>query len=91
MNGLVGTIALNTFRPLNSTHTSSMAPFSAVFILQYTRVRVHTMNCGNEAAYVEPPINEALGFGITLHVPYIDLYNGYVQLREDFDYPWFGG
>jgi len=91
INRLVGTIALNTFRPLNSTHTSSVAPFPAVFTLQHTRVHVRTMNCGNEAAYVEPPVDETLGFGITLHIPYINLYNGHVQLREYFDYSWFEG
>ena len=49
------------------------------------------MNCGDEAAYVEPSIDKALGFDITLHVPYINPYNGHVWLREDFDYPWFEG
>ena len=91
MNGLVGTIVLNAFGPLNSTHTSSVTPFPAVFTLQHTRVHVHTINCGDEAAYIEPPVDEALGFGTTLCIPYIDSYNGHVQLRGDFDYSQFGG
>jgi len=64
-----------------------MAPFPAVFTLQHIRVYVHTMNCGNEATYVKSPIDEALGFGTALHVLYINLYNGHIQLRGGFDYP----
>jgi len=36
------------------------------------------MNCSDEAAYVEPPVDETLGFGIALHISYIDPYNGHV-------------
>jgi len=90
MNRLVGTIALNTFGPLNSTHTSSVALFPAVFTLWHTRVHVYTANCGNKAAYIEPSVDKALGFGTTLHIPYINSYNGHIRLREDFYYPWFG-
>jgi len=83
------TIVLNTFGLLNSTHTSCIAPFPAVFTLWYSRVHVCTTNCGNEAAYIESPVDKALGFGTTLCVPYINLYNEHVQLRGDLDYSWF--
>ena len=79
MNRLVGTVALNAFELLNSTHTSCMAPFPADFTLQHSRVHVHTTNCSDEATYVKPPINKTFGFGTTLCVPYIDLYDGHVQ------------
>jgi len=78
MNGLVGTTALNTFGPLNSTHTSCMALFPAVFILQHSRVYVYTTNYDDKATYIEPPVDEALGFGTALCVLYIDLYNKHV-------------
>ena len=90
MNGLVRTIALNIFGPLNSTHTSYMVPFPAVFTLWHSRVHICTTNCSDKAAYVKPSVNETLGFDTTLHVPYIDPYNKHVQLRGDLDYPWFG-
>ena len=37
MNSLVKTIAFHTFGPLDPVHTSYIAPFPTVFILQYTR------------------------------------------------------
>jgi len=74
----VGTIALNIFESLNSTHTSCIALFPAVFTLRHSRVYIYTINCGDEATYIEPPVDEALGFGIALCVPYINLYNGHV-------------
>ena len=78
MNELVGTIVLNAFGPLNSTHTSYIVLFPAIFTLWYSRVHVCTTNCSNEAAYIEPPVDKAFGFGTTLYILYIDLYNGHV-------------
>ena len=78
MNGLVETIALNAFGPLNSTHTGYMALLPVVFTLQHSRVYVCTMNCGDETAYIKPPVDKALGFGTTLCIPYINPYNGHV-------------
>jgi len=49
------------------------------------------MNCSNEAAYVEPPVDKALSFDTTLYILNIKLYNRHVRLWGDFDYPWFGG
>jgi len=78
MNGLVETIALNAFGLLNSIYTSYMAPFPAVYTLQYSRVHVHTTNYGNEATYVELLVNKALDFGTALYVSYINPYDGHV-------------
>ena len=78
MNGLVRTIALDVFRILNTAHTSCMSPFPVVFTLWYSRVHVHSVHCGNETIYIETPINNGLGFGAVLHIPYVDPYNGYV-------------
>ena len=78
MNGLVETIALNVFGLLNSTHTSCIVLFPAIFTLWYSRVHVCTTNCSDKAVYIEPPVDEAFGFGTTLYISYIDLYNGHV-------------
>ena len=91
MNGLVGAVALNTFRSLNSTNFSHVTPFPVVFTLQHSQIHVYTTNCGNEATYVELPINEAFGFDTALHIPNIKLHNKHVGLWRDFDYPWFEG
>jgi len=45
------------------------------------------MNCSNEAVYIEPPVDEAPNFDITLCIPNIEPYNRHVRLWEDFDYP----
>jgi len=55
-----------------------MTPLPAVFTLQHSGVHVCAMNCSNEAADIESPIDETLDFGTTLHVPYIDPDNGHV-------------
>jgi len=91
MNELVRAIALYTFRPLNSVHTGCMTPLPAVFTLRHSRVHVCAMNCSNEAADIESPIDETLDFGTTLHVPYIDSDNGHVQLGRYLDNSWFRG
>ena len=78
MNGLVETIALNTLRILNLAHTSCMFPFPAAFTLWCSGVHVHFIYCGNEASYVEMPVNDCLSFGAVLHIPNVDPYNGHV-------------
>jgi len=37
---------------------------------------------------VEALINETFGFGTTLNIPNIKLYDGYIQFRKDFDNSW---
>ena len=91
INGLVGAIVLNAFQSLNSTNPSHVTPFPAVFTLQHFQVHVHTMNCSNEAVYIEPPVDEAPNFDTALCIPNIELYNRHIRLWGDFDYPWFGG
>ena len=49
------------------------------------------MNCSNETANIEPPINETLGFGAALCIPYIDPDEGYVQLVRYLNDSWFRG
>jgi len=80
MNGLVGAITLNAFQSLNPTNPSHVTLFSAVFTLQHSQVYVCTMNCGNEAAYIEPSVDKALGFDTTLCIPNIELHNRHVGL-----------
>jgi len=78
MNGLMGTIALDTFRTLNSAHTSCMSLFPAVFTLWYSGVHVCSTYYNNEAFYLETPVNDCLGFEAVLYIPNVDLYNGHV-------------
>jgi len=49
------------------------------------------MNCNNEAANIESPIDETLGFGTTLRIPYINPDDRHVQLGRYFDDSWFRG
>jgi len=86
---LVRAIAFYTFRLLNSIHTRCIALFPAVFTLWHSEVYVCAMNCSDEAASIESPIDETLGFGATLCIPYIDLDNGHVWLGRYLDDSWF--
>ena len=46
------------------------------------------MNCSDMTSNVEALINETFGFGTTLNIPNIKLYDGYIQFRKDFDNSW---
>jgi len=78
MNELVRAIALYTFGLLNSTYTGCMTPLPAVFTLQHSGIYVCTTNYSNKATNIEFPIDETLGIGATLHVPYINPDNGHI-------------
>ena len=71
-------IVFYTFGLLNSIHTSCIVLSPAVFTLWHFGVYVCAMNCSDEAASIESPIDETLGFGATLCIPYIDPDNRHV-------------
>ena len=85
MNGLVRAITFDTLHPLNSAHTWCMIPFPTFFTLWYSWVHISTINCGNKASNIEPPINEALYFYAALSIPNVDPDNGYVRFGRHFD------
>jgi len=69
MNSLMRTITLYAFGILNSADTCRVAPFPIVFTLWYAWVYVGTMNCGDEASYIESSVDEAFGLEPALSVP----------------------
>ena len=91
INRLVGAITLDTFRPLDFAHTWCMTLFPTVFTLWHSRVHVYTMNCGDEATNVEPPVDKTLSFGFTLCVPDINPDDRHIRFGWHLDDSWFGG
>jgi len=65
-----------------------MSPFPTVFTLINAWVHISTTNCSNVASNVEALIDKTFGFGTTLNVLDIELYNGHIQFRRDFDNFW---
>ena len=61
MRGKVGTITLHTFGPLNVEYTSYMALFPTVLALWDTQIYIGSMNCSNEAFYIEVSVDDFFG------------------------------
>ena len=75
---LMGTIALNTFGPLDTTNTCYMPPFPTVFTLQDTWVHICTTYYSNETSHVKLLVNDQFGLGTILCVPDINPNDGHV-------------
>ena len=67
-----------------------MSPFLAVFALGNFWVHVCSLDGSDVLSYVEAPVDEHLGIGPTLDVPYIDPYNRHVRFGRDLDNSRFG-
>jgi len=52
--------------------------FSTVFTLRNAWVYVSTTNCSDMASNVEASINEIFGFGTTLNILNVELYDSYI-------------
>ena len=85
MDGLMGTITLDTFCALDSTHTLHMTPFPIVLTLWNSRVYIGTTNYGNKAANIEHSVDEDFCFHTTLSVSNINPYDGHIRFQEYFD------
>jgi len=76
----VWAIALDTFGALYSAQESDVFPFPAILALGDPWVHICSPDSSNVLSYIEAPIDEHLGIGPTLNIPYIDLYDGHVGL-----------
>ena len=79
------TITFYALWSLNSIYEGSMSPLSTILILGYSWIHVYFLNCGNEAFYIEAPIDKALSLISTLNILYVKPYNGYVRLWRYLD------
>ena len=75
---LVRAIAPDTFGALYSAQESGMSSFLAVLTLGDSWVHVCSLDGSDVLSYIKASVDEHLGVGPTLDVPYIDLYNGHV-------------
>jgi len=66
-----------------------MSPFPAVLALGNSWVHVCSLDGSNVLSYVKAPVDEHLGIGPALDIPYIDPYNGHVRFGRDLDNSWF--
>jgi len=48
-------------------------------------VYISTTNCSNVASNVKASIDETFSFGTTLNIQNVELYDGHVWFRRDFD------
>jgi len=62
-----------------------VSPFPAILALGNSWVHVHSPDGSNVFSYVEAPVDEHLGVGLALDVPYINPYNGHVRFGRDLD------
>ena len=77
--GFVRAIALDAFGALYSAQESDVFPFPAVLVLGDSWVHIHSPNDSDVLSYVEAPIDEHLGIGPALNIPYVDPYYGHVR------------
>ena len=63
-----------------------MLLFLAILVLRYTRIYIGTSDHSDIAFYIEASIDKTFCIVITLDVPDINLYNGYVRFGRDLDY-----
>jgi len=82
---LVRAIVPNAFGALYFARESGVSPFPAVLALENSWVYVRSLDGSDVLSYVKAPVDEHLGVGPTLDVPYIDLYNGHVRFGQDLD------
>jgi len=87
---LVRAVAPDTFGALYSARESGMSPFPAVLALGDSWVHVRSPDGSDVLSYVKAPVDEHLGVGPALDVPYINPYNGHVRFGQDLDDSWFG-
>jgi len=71
MFSFVWSVILNTSQALSSTSESSMSLLLATFVLENSRVYIHTLNSGNIASYVKAPVNQIFSIVTTLNILYI--------------------
>jgi len=76
---LVRAIMPDAFGALYSARESGMFPFPAVLALGDSWVHVCSLDGSDVLSYVKAPVDEHLGVGPALDIPYIDPYNGYVR------------
>ena len=57
-----------------------MSPLPAILALENPWVHVCSPDSSNILSYIEAPIDEHLGIGSTLDIPYINSYDGHVRL-----------
>ena len=73
-------IALDAFGVLYSARESGVFPFLAILTLGNPWVHVCSPYSSDVLSYIEAPIDEHLGVGSALDIPYIDPYDGHVGL-----------
>ena len=88
MFGLVETITLNAFSPLDSRWECNAFLLSAILLLRNTRIYICTSDNSNVASYIEAPINQLLHFLTTLNIPNVHLDDGYIWFGRNFDNTW---
>jgi len=76
----VWAIALDAFGALYSARESGVSPFPAILALGDLWVHVCSPDSSNVLSYIEAPIDEHLGIGPALGIPYINPYDGHVRL-----------
>ena len=85
----VGAITFDAFGSLHSAWESSMSPFPAVFALGSSGIHVGASDSDYVTSNIKAPVNQSFNFTTTLNIPNINLYNGHVWFRRNFDDSWF--
>ena len=83
----VWSIALDAFRPLDSTRESCVSPLPAIFALGDSQVHVCSSYGSNISANVKVPINKVLSFAATLVIPDVNPNYGHVRFWGYFNNP----
>jgi len=76
----VQAITLDTFGALYSAQEGGVSPFPAILTLGDPWVHVCSPDSSDVLSYIEASIDEHLGIGPTLGIPYIDPNNRHVGL-----------
>jgi len=62
-----------------------MTPFPTIFALRNSQIHISSLNCSNEAFYIEVSVYDLFCVRTTLRVPNVDPDDRHVRFRGELD------
>jgi len=62
-----------------------MTPFPTILALRNSQIHISSLNCSNEASYIEASVYDLFCIGTALRVPNVDPDDRHVGFRGDLD------